>query len=141
MIVSNHSPCPPGMKDAERGDFFSATGGIPSLRLTLQAIWHEAKARGIPLDYVAKWMCAAPAELAGLSHRKGKLAAGYDADIIIWDAEAQVYVDDMTLYNKHPLTPYSGRTLSGEIRATYVGGMEVYRDGIMGVGAPGRLIN
>ncbi len=140
MIVSNHSPCPPALKDAERGDFFSARGGIPSLRLTLQAIWHEAKARGIPLDYVTKWMCSAPAELAGLSHRKGKLAAGYDADIVIWDAEAQVCVDDMTLYNKHPLTPYSGRTLTGKIRATYVGGMEVYRDGLMGVGAPGRLI-
>ena len=140
MIVSNHSPCPPALKDAERGDFSSATGGIPSLGLTLQAIWHEAKARGIPLDYVTKWMCSAPAELAGLSHRKGKLAAGYDADIIIWDAEAQVCVDDMTLYNKHPLTPYSGLMVSGEIKSTYVGGMEVYRDGIMGVGAPGRFI-
>lgn len=140
-IASDHSPCPPAMRDMERGDFFAARGGIPSLRLTLPAIWHEAKARGATLENVAQWMCAAPAELAGLGHRKGRLAAGYDADIIIWDTEAQVSVDDMTLYNKHPLTPYFGRTLSGEVRSTYVGGMEVYRDGVMGTGASGRLIN
>lgn len=141
QIVSDHSPCPPSMKEGAGGDFFAAWGGVASLRLTLPAVWHEAKARGVTLENIAKWMCSAPADLAGLGHRKGRLAAGYDADIIIWDSEAQVSVDDMTLYNKHPLTPYFGRTLTGEIRSTYVGGMEVYRDGIMGSGAPGRLIN
>ena len=141
QIASDHSPCPPELRAAAGGDFFAAWGGIPSLRLMLPAVWHEAKARNVTLEHIAHWMCTAPAQLAGLSHRKGKLAAGYDADIVIWDPEARVAVDDMTLFNKHPLTPYFGRTLAGEVRSTYVGGMEVYRDGVMGAGTPGRLIN
>ncbi|MEP6619595.1 MAG: allantoinase AllB [bacterium] len=141
LIASDHSPCLADMKDPENGDFFAAWGGVSSLRMSLPAVWHEAQARGATLENLAKWMCTGPAELAGLGHRKGKLAAGYDADIIIWDTEAKAPVDDMTLWHKNPLTPYFGRTLTGEVRSTYVGGMEVYRDGVMGNGAPGRLIN
>jgi allantoinase len=135
MIVSDHSPCPPAMKARERGDFFASWGGIASLQLGLPAVWHEARARGVSVATVAERMSAAPARLAGLGARKGRLAEGFDADIVIWDPESSVSVDTMTLYHRHPLTPYRGRPLTGLVRATYVAGIQVFGDGrILGEG-------
>jgi allantoinase len=140
LIASDHSPCPPAMKDEERGDFFRAWGGIASLQLGLPAVWHEAQARGVSIAQLSEWMSAAPARLAGVSAHKGRLAAGLDADIVIWSPEAPLVVDDVELYHRHPLTPYRGRTLTGVVRATYVGGVEVFRDGRLTGALPGMLL-
>ena len=158
LIASDHSPCPPSMKSPVDGDFFQAWGGIASLQLGLPAIWHEMRARGASVDsrfrgnddhrddhrrdveLLSRKMSAAPARLAGLAGRKGQLAEGYDADIVVWDPDAPVDVDATTLYHRHPLTPYRGRTLTGLVRATYVGGVEVYRDGRVTNHLPGRII-
>ena len=129
MIVSDHSPCPPSLKRQDTGDFFVSWGGIASLQLGLPAVWHEARGRGASVGLMAERMSRAPAHLAGLDSRKGRLVAGYDADIVIWNPEASVSLDDMTLYHRHPLTPYRGRPLTGRVRATYVGGVPVFRDG------------
>ncbi len=126
LIVSDHSPCPPAMKDLEHGDFFQAWGGIASLQLGLPVIWTEARRRGVPIGRINEWMSAAPARLAGIADAKGALAAGFDADIVIWDPDASVNVDDMRLRHRHPVTPYHGRTLTGLVKATYVGGVPVY---------------
>ena len=123
-IASDHSPCPPELKQTA-GDFFAAWGGIASLQLALSAVWTGARSRGIPIADVSRWMSAAPAQLAGLADRKGKLAAGFDADIVIWDPEEQFIVDASTLKHRHPVTPYAGRELFGVVRATYVRGRSV----------------
>ena len=141
FVASDHSPCPPAMKDLEHGDFFQAWGGIASLQLGLPAVWHEARKRGVAVAQVFEWMSAAPARLAGLERHKGHLAPGFDADIVVWNPDAPVAVDDMTLHHRHPLTPYRGRTLTGAVRATYVGGVQVYLDGHVAEAKPGRLIN
>jgi allantoinase len=125
LIVSDHSPCPPKMKETE-GDFFSAWGGIASLQLSLSAVWTGARARGVKLERIAQWMSAGPARLAGLQSRKGALAAGYDADIVLWDPEARFVVDPTQLLHRHRVTPYAGRELLGRVSATYVGGRRIF---------------
>jgi allantoinase len=125
LVASDHSPCPPEMKETE-GDFFSAWGGIASLQLSLSAVWTGARARGLKPERIAKWMGAAPARLAGLQGRKGALAAGYDADIILWDPEARFIVDPAQLLHRHKVTPYAGRELFGKVSATYVGGRRIF---------------
>jgi allantoinase len=141
LVASDHSPCPPAMKDLERGDFLQAWGGIASLQLGLPATWHEARKRDLTVAQLAEWMSTAPARLARLENSKSRLAAGYDADIVIWSPESSVVVDEMALYHRHPLTPYRHRTLTGEVRATYVGGVQVYLNGRVADIQPGRLIN
>ena len=127
MIVSDHSPCPPEMKALSSGDFFEAWGGIASLQLGLPAVWHEARARGASVELIVERMSRAPARLAGIGNRKGHLAPGYDADIVIWNPDAPVVVSEMALQHRHPITPYRGRTLTGRVCATYVGGVQVFR--------------
>lgn len=125
LVASDHSPCPPIMKET-KGDFFAAWGGIASLQLSLAAVWTGARERGISVNRVAEWMCEAPARLAGLGRRKGKLAPGWDADVVVWDPEASFTVDPTRLHHRHRVTPYAGRTLHGVVRATYVGGRTVF---------------
>jgi allantoinase len=65
----------------------------------------------------------------GLQRRKGHIASGRDADLVVWDPAASFVVDPALLQHRHPLTPYAGRPLRGVVRATYLRGRLVYRDG------------
>jgi len=126
-IASDHSPCPPTMKETD-GDFFSAWGGVASLQLELSAVWTGARERGVPISTVSRWMSANPATLAGLADRRGSLAPGKDADIVIWDPEAHLTVDPSALEHRHHITPYAGRTLFGRVVGTLVAGRKAPGD-------------
>ena len=128
LVVSDHSPAPPALKDGG-GDFFAAWGGIASLQLGLSAMWTAAAARGVGLAKLASWMAVGPATLVGLQRRKGHIASGRDADLVVWDPGASAVVDPAQLRHRHPVTPYAGRRLRGAVRATYLRGRLAYRDG------------
>lgn len=140
FVVSDHSPCPPALKRRESGDFFAAWGGIASLELTLPVIWTEMRKRALPFERALRWLCEGPAHLVGLQRTKGRLAAGFQADFALVDPSATFDVDPARLHQKHPITPYAGRTLTGKVRATYLRGQLIYADGEM-IGEPsGRLL-
>jgi allantoinase len=122
LVASDHSPCPPQLKNTG-GDFFAAWGGIASLQLSLSAVWTGARERGASLEQLARWMCEGPAKLANLDARKGRIAEGYDADLVVLDPDASFVVDAATLAHRHKVTPYHGRTLYGVVRSTYVAGV------------------
>ena len=128
-IVSDHSPCTPELKKMSEGDIEHAWGGIASLQFALPIVWSEAKRRGVPLATVARLMSQGPAELAGLGARKGRLAPGYDADIVVFDPNATFVVDAARVQHRHKVTPYLGRTLTGVVKTTYLRGQKVWDDG------------
>ena len=113
------------MKDTD-GDFFSAWGGIASLQISMPAVWTGARERGVKPERIAEWMCAGPARLVGLDDRKGKIAAGYDADIVIWNPDASFVVDPSKLEHRNKITPYAGMKLFGVVEKTFVGGRQVF---------------
>jgi len=121
LVASDHSPCPPEMKRSD-GDFFAAWGGIASLQLSLPAVWTGARERGVPLTRVAVWMCEHTSALAGLSGQKGKIAPGFDADLVVWNPDTCFHVEPATLRHRHSITPYAGRDLYGVVQETYVRG-------------------
>jgi allantoinase len=123
LVASDHSPAPPELKG---GDFFQAWGGIASLQLRLGIVWSGARSRGFDFTDLARWLCSAPAELAGLAHRKGAIEPGRDADFVIWDPDAERVVEPHALYHRHKQTPYLGRTLPGVVHATYLRGTRIY---------------
>ncbi|MDP8981278.1 MAG: allantoinase AllB [Acidobacteriota bacterium] len=129
LIATDHSPCPPEMKRRDTGDFFAAWGGIASLQLGLPAVWTEARRRGFGIEHVSKWMSAAPARLAGLEGRKGAIEAGCDADVVLFDPDAESTVDPGELLHRHKLTPYAGRKLTGKVRKTWLRAHRVQVDG------------
>jgi allantoinase len=137
-IGSDHSPAPPALKHLETGDVHRAWGGIASLQLALPAVWTEAVRRGFTVNDLATWLARRPAELVGLSNRKGAIAPGRDADLVVFDPEATFCVQPRELYHRHRATPYEGRLLSGRVEATYLRGCLVYRSGRFCETGPGR---
>ncbi|MBW0090454.1 allantoinase AllB [Pseudonocardia sp. KRD-184] len=125
MVVSDHSPCTPDLKSLETGDFGQAWGGIASLQLGLPVVWTEARRRGHSLAEVVRWMAERPAALVGLG-RKGRIAAGCDADLAVLAPDATFTVGE--LHHRSPLTPYAGRELHGVVRATWLRGHPVDGD-------------
>jgi allantoinase len=123
-VVSDHSPCTAELKRFDTGDFGAAWGGIASLQLGLPAVWTQARRRGIALTEVVRWMSTRPAELAGM-RRKGRIAAGYDADLGVFAPDEAFVVDAARLAHRNPVTPYHGRELVGVVRATWLRGEEV----------------
>jgi len=140
-VVSDHSPCPPAMKELESGDFLSAWGGIASLQLGLAATWTGARARGQSFGRLAEWMSAGPARLVGLEQSKGAIAVGRDADLVVWSPEEEFVVGMAGLRHRHLLTPYLGRRLAGVVHATYLRGEPVFLRGAPDAPSKGRLIS
>src|SRR5262249_23237479 len=79
---------------------------------------------------LARWLCVAPAQLLGLQSRKGKIAAGYDADLVVWNPETTWRVDGSQLFHRHKTTPYDGMSVQGRIQRTYLRGNLVFREGV-----------
>ena len=129
LVASDHSPCPPAMKQRETGDFARAWGGISGLQWTLPALWSGARARGFGVEDIARWTAQAPAQLLGVNKNKGALAIGQDADICVWEPETSFEVTPALTFHRHKASPYVGRQLSGRVRATYVRGQKIYQDG------------
>jgi allantoinase len=140
LVASDHSPSPPDMKCTESGDFLRAWGGISSLELSLPAVWTEASARGFGAAHLADWMCRAPAQLAGLDGRKGTIAPGTDADLVVWNPETTFRVESTQLHHRHKLTPYAGRILRGEVEATFLRGEKIFDRGCFSAGPVGAIL-
>lgn len=139
MIASDHSPAPPALKSIDSGDFIAAWGGIASLQLGLSAVWTGLAERSGSFADLARWLSTNPAALAGLADRKGAIAVGLDADLVVWDPDAAGDVDPARLYHRHPITPYAGRRLRGRVLTTLLRG-EVVFDGEIRGGARGELL-
>ncbi len=122
MIVSDHSPSPPSLKHLDTGDFGTAWGGIASLQVGLPVVWTEARRRGHDLADVVRWMAQEPAALVGLT-RKGRIAAGADADLVVLAPDEPYTVGE--LHHRHAVTPYAGRRLTGVVRQTWLRGAPV----------------
>jgi allantoinase len=139
QVVTDHSPSPASLKCVGSGDFSKAWGGIASLELGLGVTWTEGRPRGVSIEQLVEWMCAAPARRVGLD-RKGVLAPGRDADLVVWDPDGERIVDVDHLEQRHKLTPYARRRLRGVVHTTYLRGRKVYAAGAH-VGQPsGRLL-
>ncbi|CUR61026.1 Allantoinase [metagenome] len=124
LVVSDHSPCTADLKRRDSGDFAEAWGGIASLQLGLPAVWTAARERGLPLTDVVRWMSTAPARRVGLVG-KGDITVGADADFCVFAPDEPWTVDVARLHHKNPVSPYSGRTLAGTVRETWLHGAPI----------------
>lgn len=78
----------------EKGDFFGAWGGISSVGLGLPILWTEGLKRdeAFSIEEIVRWCCMNTAKQVGLERSKGDLGVGFDADIVVFDDEAEFLV-------------------------------------------------
>ncbi|MGI4833856.1 MAG: allantoinase AllB [Janthinobacterium lividum] len=127
FVATDHSPAPPGLKHLASGDFAQAWGGIASLQLALPVLWTAARPRGATLPDLARWLSTNPAQLAGLGQRKGQIAKGFDADLLVLAPNQTFTVTADLLHHRHKVSPYLGRELAGVVTHTFLAGEEVFR--------------
>jgi allantoinase len=134
-VGSDHSPAPPGIKHLDDGNLRAAWGGIASLQLLLPATW-----TAVPGERTILALSSRPATLVGLARKKGSIAPGFDADLVVFDPNAKFTVDAQKLQHRHKATPYDGMTLKGVVETTFLRGHTIYHQGEFAAEPSGRTL-
>lgn len=127
-VVSDHSPSSAAEKRVGETDLQAAWGGISGLQTGFVALADAARGRGVPLADVSRWTSASTAALVGLDRGerpKGLIAEGAAADLVVYDPEAVHTVDAARLAHRNPVSAYDGRTITGAVTGTVLGGRVV----------------
>lgn len=126
MLTSDHSPCPPVMKDSETGNIFEVWGGITGCQHNVDLMFDEAvKKRNIPITQFTRMIATNPAERFGLKS-KGEIALAKDADLLFLDPDRPYTVSAEDLYYRHKHSPYIGRKIDCRVTKTFVRGQLVF---------------
>jgi allantoinase len=127
LLGSDHSPAPPSIKELESGDLEKAWGGIAGLQFLLNASWTALK-KSMSLEAFIPLLTEAPAKMLRIADRKGKIAVGYDADLVVWSPEESAVIINEDILYKHKISPYVSRPLFGKIKQTIVNGETVFQE-------------
>ena len=128
-----------------RGDFFAAWGGISSVGLGLPILHTKSNQRLLKslaapsITDIVRLCCQATSAQVGLSHRKGGLKPGMDADICIFDENEKWVFSQGDMRWKNRCSPWEGHEFIGRVRETWVRGQKVFEFGSKGDGFVGAL--
>jgi allantoinase len=139
LVASDHVGWPAERKRGD--DIFTLASGAPGLELMLPLLHDAARARGYGVELLARVLAEAPARRFGLWPRKGGLALGADADLVVLDPDERWAVDPAKLTDAAGWSPYTGRRVRGRVRRVLVRGEEIYADGeVLGRPGDGRFV-
>jgi dihydroorotase (multifunctional complex type) len=137
VVGSDHAPHTREEKETGWTDMFATPGGSPSLQHVLSLFLTEVHAGRIGLDRVVDLCSTRPARLVDLYPRKGAIAPGSDADIVVVDLEREAVISAaVNFYSKCGWTNLEGRRVTGVPVMTVLGGRVIAEDGIV-TAAPG----
>jgi len=139
FVTSDHAPARP--EEKRTGSVWTDYGGIPGVGTTYPYLFSEGYLKGrLSLAQLQNLMAAAKARRFGLADRKGAIALGLDADLVIMDPAGRTVLRGEELLSKGKDTPFDGMELRGAILGTWVRGKAVYLNPEM-KHAWGRFIN
>lgn len=117
--------------------------GMPGVQETCSAVFTGLMARlndpQKAAHVIAELIAKRPAELFDL-HGKGRIAAGYDADLVLFDPHAKRLVQADDLFAKCGWSPYEGRQAAGLVRMTWLRGQVIFSDGYFAEVSRGRQV-
>ena len=124
-VSTDHAPA---TREQKGRGIWEAEFGLPGLDTTLPLLIDAALGGRLSLEDVVRVYAERPARRYGLWPRKGTLAVGADADLVLVDPEPTSVLRDEDVISKAGWTPYAGRKLRGAIRSTYLRGALVAED-------------
>ncbi len=139
MIASDHSPAPPDMKTDT--NFFHVWGGISGCQSLLSLLLTEGyEHRSLALTTIASLTAKYVAQRFGLPPRKGQLAVGADADMVLVNLEESSVLQASDLFYRHQQSPYVGKSLRGHVISTLVRGNTIFHEGNFSTTPGGQLL-
>jgi dihydropyrimidinase len=115
--------------------------GIAGVGARFPLLLSRGLARGLPVERLAEVACANPARAFGHYPRKGVIAPGSDADLMIWDPAAETIITAETFDDGTGDSVYTGERLAGQVRDVVLGGRVLVRQGrFVGTGTAGAYL-
>jgi dihydroorotase (multifunctional complex type) len=136
-ISSDHAPHTREEKEIGWTQMWSSHTGTPGIQYYYPLLLDAVKKGLVSLDRVVDAVAFQPAKAFGLEGAKGRIAVGYDADLVIADLDAPWTITNDGVLSRCGWTPYDGRTISARIDTTFVRGEAVLDAGNV-VGKPGQ---
>ncbi|MHB1837294.1 MAG: amidohydrolase family protein [Solirubrobacteraceae bacterium] len=128
-IGSDHAQGRTRPVDHAPRNFAEQPYGIAGVELRMEVVLSEGRGRGVPLQRLVQVLASGPARIFGLYPRKGALAPGADADLVIWDPAQTWTIEDHHLHDGLPDSPYLGLRVEGRVRSVIRGGELVIERG------------
>lgn len=129
VVATDHCEFTAADKDAGANDFRKIPMGLPGVGTLLPLMWHfGVKAGRLRENDLIDRIATQPAEIFGLHPRKGTLAPGSDADLVVFDPDLEVTITPGALHGHSDYSPYEGLTVRGWPVSTMVRGTWVVRD-------------
>jgi dihydroorotase-like cyclic amidohydrolase len=127
ILTSEHAPGTQEEKEVGWSNIWKAWSGLPSVETMLPLLLSEGvNKQKLSLSDVHRVLCENPARIFGFYGRKGDIAPGFDADIVVVDLKLEKKVSVEKLHYKVNHSPYEGSTFKGWPVTTIVRGNIVY---------------
>jgi dihydropyrimidinase len=119
-----------GQKDLVTNDFSKIPNGMPGVENRLGLLYTYGVVPGkMSMNEFVNHTATKPAKLFGLFPRKGTIAPGSDADLVIWDPQGQSRITASQQYQAVDYTPYEGFEQIGKIKHVFLRGQQLVEDG------------
>ncbi len=130
-ISTDHCPfCMKGQKEIGSDDFSKIPNGAPGIETRMSLVWDGGVRAGrISINRFVELTATSPAKIFGLFPRKGTIAPGSDADVVIFDPDKKVTLSAKTLHMKVDYNPYEGREVTGAADTVLSRGRVVVENG------------
>lgn len=131
VVATDHCPFDfTGQKEMGREVFTKIPNGMPAIETRLLLLWDGGVQGGrFSASRFVDMMSTAPAKLFGLYPRKGTLAVGADADVVVWDPDRLQSLSCRDLHMRVDYSPYEGRTVRGAPSHVLSHGEVIVEDG------------
>lgn len=131
LVCSDHVGLTPASKDAGASDIFQVPLGLPGVQTLLPVFYDAAvRQRGMDRSQFVRQIATNPARIYGLYPRKGTIAVGSDADIVLFDPNDAWVARGGDMLHRQKWTPFEGKTITGRVRRTIRRGETIYDDGL-----------
>jgi dihydroorotase len=131
IVATDHAPHAPAEKAATYAAFADIPGGMPGLQTLLQTMLKLVDEGLITLPDLVRMCAGNPAERFGLGRSKGRIAAGYDADMLIVDPRQSSTIANADQVSRAAYTPFDGWTVKARLTNVFLGGKEIVRDQVL----------
>ena len=131
VVSTDHCPfCFEDQKSLGKDDFTKIPNGGPGIENRLQLLYHHGVNLGrLSLNRFVELVATTPAKLFGLYPRKGTLAPGSDADIVMWDPQADHVISATTHHMRVDYSMFEGFTVKGNAKLVMSRGDVIVEDG------------
>jgi dihydropyrimidinase len=129
VVATDHCPfCMKDQKELGRGDFSKIPNGMPGVETRLHLLWEGVREGKISMNRFVEITSTAPAKIFGMYGKKGTLAVGADADVVVWDPNREKILGKDTLHMNVDYSPFEGKKVIGTPSHVFSRGELVVKD-------------